>query len=293
MQRLRRLAALAAILLAALAPPLFASDVVDLSAVSVTIDNVFRDGPECIEFENLACSPAPVNCKVVHHKRCTPGGMFLNVRVAVDAHPGALRIEAWDVHPGCLVPAGPCTKGSRGGFDWTVPAAEVGAPAVKEVRLEVPLDDPTSRVELVVGSMGRLLLPMGASDCRDVAKLLPSAAAIRARLQELAGDARTPPLGASWIATASAAADSTLLEKMGAGLAAARCYSGGAPGPVQPATVPADQVKAWMLALIDEPTASSVLRAFRPLVADAPAGALRWGWLQAVALKRGLARVTP
>lgn len=80
--------------------------------------------------------------------------------------------------------------------------------------------------------------------------------------------------------------DDDLRQALASATVAARCFSGNQPGPANPATVPADEVKTWVLAVLDDGTVAH--RAARPLIAALPARAVRVAYLRAVELKRGL-----
>ncbi len=80
--------------------------------------------------------------------------------------------------------------------------------------------------------------------------------------------------------------DKALDEAFATAVIAARCASGEAPGPSNPAAVPADQVKAWVLSVMGG--LSPAQRALRPLIEAAPAPVVRYAYLRAVEVKRGL-----
>jgi hypothetical protein len=257
-----------------------------VSGVNARVDNLRRYGPECEDFQNLFCE-AGKTCRVVDHHRCTPGGINVAFTVSVVAHPGRVHVELWDVHPGCATPGRPCSKALRMGFDWTVPAAQVGVGASKDFEIAgAHADLPEDTIEVLVGgadlATDRAAAP---AECENVGPT-PLGRTIALRLQAIHEGAVAAEIE-SWLAFAIAQGDGELESTFRRGLVLARCRSGGKMGPANPYDVPAADVQRWLVDLVgdDAPLEAQVLR---PIVTSLSAGALRCVWLRAVELRRGL-----
>lgn len=69
------------------------------------------------------------------------------------------------------------------------------------------------------------------------------------------------------------------------GLAVARRFSGGMPGPIDPESVPDYQVKYWMIETLKRE--GGLFKVLIPIVRAAPDETLKLGYVRAVRLKRG------
>lgn len=92
----------------------------------------------------------------------------------------------------------------------------------------------------------------------------------------------TPPLPAAPPPPEPVGATEPLISHL---TAVARAFSGGAAGPAAPEAVPAVEVKAWVLAVIDSQVAMAPVRA---AISAMPAETIRAVYLGLVRLKRGL-----
>lgn len=121
--------------------------------------------------------------------------------------------------------------------------------------------------------------------CETLPPQMPSTIAVRLHLTRYMFT-EAPDVIQSMLGGLTQWADPDLDNAFASAVVTARCFSGGAAGPADPGRVPADQVKVYVLTVLD--SAPPAQRALRPIVAAVPASVVRIGWLRVVELRRGL-----
>jgi hypothetical protein len=165
----------------------------------------------------------------------------------------------------------PCVEPSAGSL-LCVPAPRCGGPQPTEALFRSLLQglcvkDPEERT------------------CQRVEDALPEGKVIRERLVEVTAGA--PDALRDKIPALLGWSDAELVKALRSALAAARCLSHRKPGPAKPQEIGENEVKAWLLSVVD--AGAVELKILRPIVTAIPPGALKWAWLRSVEIKRGLA----
>lgn len=215
-------------------------------------------------------------------------GLDVMVDASTSDHPGNLRFR--------VVESGIYNEVELGAASWRStagqPAKEIVTvhlsrqPSSKSAILRLQVSAVSASVGLMPALDGTLQVTP-ATGCGAPLADPPTSAAIRARLKEVSG--AVPDGVAPLWQLAAAVPDSALADTFASAVRTVRCASPGR-APQDPAKVPAEQIKLWLTSVVLAD--GSPWAVLRPLVESAPAEALRWGYLQAEALRHGQAAPT-
>lgn len=102
--------------------------------------------------------------------------------------------------------------------------------------------------------------------------------------------ATSPPEVRPWVNLALRLSSQQLEAGFHEAVAAARCFSGSQRGPVNPAAVPSEDVKAWVITVLHQRAGKYVVfRGLVPIIEALPARDVCTAWRRAVEAWRGLA----